>query len=376
MLKIPFNKASLTGNELRYIQQAVEQGHISGDGFFTKKCCEFFEQQFTARKVLLTPSCTHALEIAAILLDLKPGDEVILPSFAFVTTANAFALRGAKPVFVDVRPDTFNLDETQVASKITATTKAIVTLHYAGVSCEMDPIMNIASQHGIRVVEDAAQGVNAKYKGRYLGTIGDFGAYSFHETKNYTCGEGGALVLNHAEDIERAEIVRQKGTNRNQFFRGETDKYTWCDLGSSYVLSDVLAAFLYAQLEQLNEIAVKRRLIYERYSDALTPLQEAGKIVLPIIPSHCESNFHLFHVLFESQAVRDRVMDGLKEKGILAVFHYVPLHSSPMGLKFGYRQGEFPITEDVSARLLRLPFYNTLSLSEIDFIAKSIGELL
>jgi len=376
MLKIPFNKASLTGNELRYIQEAVEQGHISADGSFTKRCCEFLERQFRAQKILLTPSCTHALEIAAILLDLAAGDEVILPSFAFVTTANAFVLRGARPIFVDIRPDTLNLDEAQIAERMTSRTKAIVALHYAGVACEMDAIMSLASQHGIRVVEDAAQGVNAKYKGRFLGTIGDFAAYSFHETKNYTCGEGGALVLNHAQDVERAEIVRQKGTNRNQFFRGETDKYTWTDLGSSYVLSDVLAAFLFAQLEQLNEIALKRRLIYERYFEALKPLRDAGKLVLPVIPQHCESNFHLFHVLFQSQQIRNQVMDGLKSKGILAVFHYIPLHSSPMGMKFGYRQGQFPITEDVSGRLLRLPFYNTLSMSEVDWIAESIGKLL
>lgn len=375
MYKIPFNKASLTGNELRYIQEAVEQGHISGDGFFTRKCCDLMEQRFDAKKILLTPSCTDALEIAAILLDLKQGDEVILPSFAFVTTANAFVLRGAKPVFIDIRSDTLNLDETRIESRITPRTKAIIALHYAGVSCDMDTILSVANKRGIPVVEDAAQGVNARYKSRYLGTMGDLGAYSFHETKNYTCGEGGALVINRERYVERSEIVRQKGTNRNQFFRGQTDKYTWCDLGSSYVLSDVLAAFLYAQLEQLDGIAKKRKSIFDAYLDDLRPLQDSGKIRLPIIPDECESNFHLFHILLESEKERNRIMDGLKAAGILSVFHYVPLHTSPMGISFGYRQGEFPVTEDLSGRLLRLPFYNSLSDAEIHLITTTIRNL-
>lgn len=376
MYKIPFNKPTLLGNEIQYLQEAVAGGHMSGDGPFTKRCSEFLEQLCGAKKVLLTSSCTHALEIAALLLDLHEGDEVILPSFAFVTTANAFVLRGARPVFVDIRPDTLNMDESLIRDRITSRTRAIIPLHYAGISCEMDPILALASKNGVAVVEDAAQGVGARYRGRPLGTIGDAGAYSFHETKNISCGEGGALILNRPDWIERAEIIRQKGTNRNKFFRGETDKYTWCDLGSSYVLSDALAAFLLAQLEQLEFVRQKRREIFLAYHNSLRELEEAGKIRLPVIPDNVETNHHLFYMILESERIRDHVMNGLKRQGILAVFHYVPLHTSPMGLHFGYQRGELPLTEDLSARLLRLPFYNSLTEEQVELISKHVKALI
>ena len=370
--KIPFNKPTLTGNELDYIRKSVESGKVSGDGLFSRKCHQFLEKTFGIKKALLTTSCTHALEMAAILLELKPGDEVIVPSYTFVSTANAFVLRGATPVFVDIRPDTLNVDETLIPEKITNRTKAIFVMHYAGVGCEMDTIMDIAHAHNLVVVEDAAQGINARYKNQYLGAIAPLGTYSFHETKNYICGEGGALLINDERFIERAEIIREKGTNRSKFFRGEVDKYTWVDIGSSYLPSDILAAYLYAQLEHLDEIQKKRKSIYRFYHENLKDLENEGKLRLPIIPPECSSNYHLFYILLPTEEKRDTVMNRLKERSILSVFHYIPLHLSPMGRKLGYQEGDFPITENLSSRLLRLPFYNSLTQGELDYIITSL----
>lgn len=375
-IKVPFNKPSFTGNELEYISNAVSNAHISGDGPYTKKCHELLEKRFNAKKVLLTTSCTHALELASILLDLKEGDEIIVPSYTFVSTVNAFMLRGAKPVFIDIREDTKNIDEKLIESKITKKTKAIFPVHYAGIACEMDEIMKIANKHGLYVVEDAAQGVSSKYKGKYLGTISNLGCFSFHETKNFICGEGGALVINDERFIERAEIIREKGTNRSKFFRGEIDKYTWVDIGSSYLPSDVLAAFLYAQLENMDEINMMRKNIYERYYKGFLDFIREGLVELPTIPNDCSSNHHMFYLLLNSEVKRDNLIQSLREKGINSVFHYVPLHTSPMGLKLGYRKGELPVTEDISKRLLRLPFYNSLTSEEQDFVIKEIKSCL
>lgn len=362
--RIPFNKPFIAGKELYYIAQAVFSGHIAGDGLFTKKCQSLMEEKFDARKILLTHSCTAALEMAAILCEVGPGDEVILPSFTFVSTANAFYLRGAKLVFVDIRPDTLNIDETKIEDVITERTKVIVPVHYAGVACEMDTIMTIAHQHNLLVVEDAAQGVNAKYKETFLGTIGDMAAYSFHETKNFICGEGGAIIINNENFIERAEIIREKGTNRSQFFRGEVDKYTWVDVGSSYLPSDLLAAFLYAQLENMQEISKRRDQLFDYYYKALIPLVNDGKIRLPFVSSECQSNNHLFYILLEDEDTRNALMDHLRSKGILGVFHYLSLHLSPVGKTMGYQQGQLPVTESMSGRLLRLPFYYDLKPEE------------
>jgi len=373
---IPFNKPYMAGKELYYIAQSVLSGHTSGDGAFSKKCEKFFERAFLAKKTLLTTSCTSALEMAALLCDLKPGDEVIVPSFTFVSTVNAFVLRGVHPVFIDIRPDTKNIDEKLIEQAITNKTKAIVPVHYAGVSCEMDSINDIAKQNNLFVIEDAAQGVNAKYKNQYLGTLGDMGTYSFHETKNFICGEGGALVINNNKFIERAEILREKGTNRSQFFRGQVDKYTWVDIGSSYVPSDLLAAFLYGQLEQMDDINAKRKKIYHNYYNALKPLADKGLIELPVIPEHCESNFHMFYILLKDIQQRTELIAYLKSHSIHAVFHYVPLHSSPMGEKLGYKNGQLPVTESVSERLLRLPFYYELTENNIESISQKISEFL
>jgi dTDP-4-amino-4,6-dideoxygalactose transaminase len=320
----------------------------------------------------MTTSCTTALEMAAILCEVGEGDEVVLPSYTFVSTANAFHLRGARLVFVDVRPDTLNLDEAKLEAALTPRTKVIVPVHYAGVGCEMDVILRLAAAGGIRVVEDAAQGVNARYRGRYLGTLGDLGAFSFHETKNFICGEGGALLLGDEALVERAEIIREKGTNRSQFFRGEVDKYTWVDIGSSFLPSDILMAFLYAQLENMEPITARRRHIHGRYQAALRPLEERGLLTLPSIPDHCETNHHMFYVLARDGATRDALMGHLKEHGILAVFHYVPLHTSPMGLRMGYEPGTLPVTESVSERLLRLPFFYGLEDPEVDAVVQEI----
>ena len=375
-MKIPFNKPYLTGKELGYIQESLKSGNIVGNGGFTKKCESLMEEIFGAKKVLLTGSCTDAIEMASLLANLETDDEVIVPSFTFVSTVNAFILRGAKPVFVDIREDTLNMDETKIEEKITGRTKAIFPVHYAGVSCEMDTIMDIAGRYKLSVVEDAAQGVYAKYKGRYLGAIGNLGTYSFHGTKNYTCGEGGALVINDESLIERAEILREKGTNRSKFLRGEIDKYTWVDVGSSFLLSDVLASFLYAQLENLDEINRKRKAIFEFYYENLKELEEAGELRLPIISDGCETNYHLFYILLHSEEKRNFLMDQLKDAGIQAVFHYVPLHNSPMGMRFGYRDGDLPLTESLSGRLLRLPFYADLELEEQKFIVDIVKKIL
>lgn len=373
-MKILFNKPFVVGKELFYISQSVISGHISGDGSFSQKCEYFFESTFSAHKVLMTTSCTSALEMAALLCNLSEGDEVILPPYTFVSTANAFKLRNINLKFVDIRLDTKNLDESLIEEAITENTKVIVPVHYAGVSCEMDEINKIAKKHGLYVIEDAAQGVNAKYKNQYLGTIGDIGAYSFHETKNYICGEGGAIILNNESFIERAEILRQKGTNRNQFFRGQVEKYTWVDIGSSYVPSDLLSAFLYSQLEHLDEINEKRKLIYFSYYEQLKSLQDMGLVNLPIIPEHCETNYHMFYILVKDFTTRSLLISHLKELGVQAVFHYIPLHTSPMGREMGYKQGMFPVTETISEQILRLPFYYELSEDEIDFVVKSIFE--
>ncbi len=359
-MRIPFNKPFIVGKELYYMAQAVTLGNVAADGHFTKACSRLMEERFGIRKVLLVPSGTAALELAALLCELQPGDEVILPSYTFVSTASAFVRVGARPVFVDIRPDTLNLDETKIEAAITERTRVIVPVHYAGVACDMDRIMDIARRHNLLVVEDAAQGVNAFYKGRALGSIGHLGCYSFHETKNYICGEGGALCINDERFIERAEILRDKGTNRQKFFRGEVDKYTWVDVGSSYVMAEILAAFLYGQLEHLDDILARRREIYEYYATHLRPLEEAGHLRLPRIPPECQSNYHLFFILAPDKPTRDALLTHLKSEGIHAVFHYVPLHTSPMGRTFGYGEGDLPVTEDLAGRLLRLPLFYEL----------------
>ena len=377
MKHISFNKSFLAGNELKYIEQAVLSGQIKGDGPFTKKCNEWMEQKFNAEKVLLTTSCTSALEMSAILCDIKPGDEVIMPSYTFVSTANAFVIRGAKPVFVDIRLDTLNIDETKIEAAITPKTKAIVPVHYAGVACEMDTIMRIAKKHNLFVIEDAAQGVMAKYKGKFLGTIGDLGTYSFHETKNYSSGEGGAIVINNPEMIERAEIIREKGTNRSKFFRGEVDKYTWVDVGSSYLPSEIIAAFLFAQLEKAEKINQKRLEIWQNYYDELKELEEKKILRLPIIPDNCQHNAHMFYIILRDEKTRNNLMDFLKkEKNILSVFHYVPLHSAPLGRKAAPNNPNLPITDDLNTRLLRLPFYYNLTKEEQTYIIESVKDFL
>jgi dTDP-4-amino-4,6-dideoxygalactose transaminase len=359
--RIPFNKPFIVGKELYYIAQAVTYGNIAGDGYFTKRCSESLEERFQIPKVLLTPSCTAALEMAALLCGLGPGDEVILPSFTFVSTANAVVRLGAQPAFVDIRPDTLNMDEALIEPAISPRTKAIFPVHYAGVGCEMGRILELATRHNLLVVEDAAQGVNSWHETRALGSIGSMGAYSFHETKNYICGEGGALCINDPRLVERAEILRDKGTNRKQFLKGRVDKYTWVDVGSSYVPSEICSAFLYAQLEMMDAISARRRTLYQVYQTMLEPLEAEGLLRLPRIPGNCTSNYHLFYILLPDRPTRDGLMTHLQDKGILAVFHYVPLHSSPMGEKLGYRPGDLPITEELSARLLRLPLYYDLT---------------
>jgi dTDP-4-amino-4,6-dideoxygalactose transaminase len=361
---IPFNKPFIVGKELYYIAQAVTRGNIGGDGYFTQACSRLLEERFGISRILLTPSCTAALETAAILADLGPGDEAILPSFTFVSTANAVARLGARPVFVDICPETLNIDDSKIESAINDRTKAILPVHYAGVACRMDRIMQIARDHGLKVIEDAAQGVNAFHKGRALGSIGDLGAFSFHETKNFICGEGGALCVNDLDLLSRAEILRDKGTNRKQFFRGQVDKYTWVDVGSSYVPSEICSAFLYAQLEMMDEITEVRRGRFEFYREQLEPLEQQGLLRLPRVPAECSGNHHLFYIILASQDARDGLIEHLRRHQILAVFHYVPLHSSPMGLHYGYREGDLPVTEDLSRRLLRLPLYHEITEEE------------
>jgi dTDP-4-amino-4,6-dideoxygalactose transaminase len=370
--RIPFNKPHLTGRELEYIEQCLDSDKLCGDGSFTHRCQRLMQEQFGAGQVLLTTSGTAAIEMAALLCDVQPGDEVIMPSYTFVSTANAFVLRGAKPVFVDIRRDTLNLDEKLIEQAITPRTKVIVPVHYAGIACEMDAINDIAARHGLRVVEDAAQGVNATYRGGYLGTLGDFGCYSFHETKNFVCGEGGALVTKHAGDRERAEIIREKGTNRSQFFRGQVDKYTWVDVGSSFLPADILAAFLLAQLEHTTSITAKRRRVHEHYERTLQPLVQRGLVTLPWWPEHCGPNYHMFYLVTESLAARTALIEHLQAAGILAVFHYVPLHTSPIGLSMGYRAGMLPMTESISDCLVRLPFYADMTEAELDSVTSEI----
>jgi len=359
--RIPFNKPEIVGDELRYIREAVESGHLSGDGAFTKRCSALLERELGVGRVLLTTSCTHALEMCALLLDVQPGDEVVVPSFAFVSTVNAFVLRGAQPVFVDVRPDTLNLDEKLVAERVGPRTKAIVALHYAGVACEMDELGRIARDAGTSLVEDAAHALFGSYRGRALGSFGRLATLSFHETKNVSCGEGGALLVNDPALVERAEILREKGTNRSRFFRGEIDKYTWVDLGSSWLPSEVLAAYLWAQLEARDRIQRARERVWRRYRDELTGWAQAHDVRLPILPPHCGPAWHMFQLVLPSLDARQRLTEHLRARGILAVFHYLPLHLSPMGRRLGGRPGDCPVTEDLSDRLLRLPFYNGLA---------------
>lgn len=374
MTHIPFNRPSLVGKEFEYMQEAIANWHISGDGTFTRKCNALLEEALGVPKVLLTTSCTHALEMAALLLEIEPGDEVIVPSFTFVTTANAFVLRGAKPVFADIRPDTLNIDERQVERLITPQTKAILVVHYAGVGCEMENLCEIAQRHSVAIVEDNAHGLLGKYKGRFLGTFGSLASLSFHETKNFTCGEGGALLINDLRYAERAEIIREKGTNRSRFFRGQVDKYTWVDLGSSYLPSDILAAFLYAQLEAREQIQAIRRRVWEYYYDHLQQWAEEKGVQLPVVPSHCEQPYHLFHLLFPSLEQRQAFMDHLRAHDVSSVFHYLPLHLSEMGRRFGGKAGDCPVTEDVADRLARLPFHNSLTGEDLERVVRLVKQ--
>ncbi len=374
LMKIPFNKPFTIGAELENIARAVAEGHLSGDGSYTKRCHRWLEERLGCRKALLTHSCTAALEMAAILADISPGDEVIMPSFTFVSTANAFVLRGGVPVFVDIRPDTLNLDERQIEAAVTAATRAIVPVHYAGVPCEMDAIGAIAAKHGFLVVEDAAQAILSSYKGRRPGAMGHLGCLSFHETKNMISGEGGALLVNDPKLVARAEIVREKGTNRSQFFRGEVDKYTWVDIGSSFLPSELVGAFLYAQLEQADAITAKRRRLCAAYRGGLAGLERAGRLRLPQPePSGTAGNGHMFYILLNDLAARTALIRHLKARGIHAVFHYVPLHSSPAGMKFGRASGTMAVTDDVAARLLRLPLYYDLTEDEVANIVAAIA---
>ncbi len=360
-LHIPFNRPFFTGKEFEYIRQAIDCGQLSGDGMFTKKCHSLLEYTLGVPKAMLTTSCTHALEMAALLLDIKPGDEIIMPSFTFVSTANAFVLRGARPVFADIRPDTLNIDETQLEQLITPRTRSIIVVHYAGVGCEMDYIMDLAGRNGIPVVEDNAHGLFGKYRGNYLGTFGCLATQSFHETKNFTCGEGGALLINDPRYIERAEIIREKGTDRSRFFRGQVDKYTWVDTGSSYLPSDILGAFLYAQLEAREMIQSRRKRIWEHYHEHLKGWADDFRVQVPFVPAHCEHPYHMYFLLLPSLEKRQALIAYLNAREVNSVFHYVPLHLSVMGRRFGGKKGDCPVTEDVSDRLLRLPFHNDLT---------------
>lgn len=370
--RIPFNKPAIVGHELTYIADAILRGHSAGDGCYTSRCHEILQQELDCHRALLTTSCTHALELCALLLKIQPGDEVIVPSFTFVSTVNAFVLRGAKPVFIDVRSDTLNMDETLLEECITPRTKAIVPVHYAGVGCEMDAITAAAERRGVKIVEDNAHGLFARYKGKYLGTFGQLATQSFHETKNVICGEGGALIINDPAYVERAEIHREKGTNRSSFFRGEVDKYTWVDVGSSYLPSDLLAAFLLAQLEKYQEIRNARQRIWQTYEEGLSDWARDLGVSLPHIPQHVEQSYHMFYMLMPSLEARTRLIEYLKARSILAVFHYVPLHLSGMGLRFGGRAGAHPVTESVSDRLVRLPFYNDLAPDQQNEVIETV----
>ena len=369
---IAFNVPPYVGKELIYIEEAIRARKLCGDGEFTKKCSKWLEDQTGSAKALLTTSCTHALEMAAYLSDIQPGDEVIMPSYTFVSTADAFVLRGARIVFVDIRPDTMNIDENLIEAAITEKTRAIVPVHYAGVACEMDKIMEIAKKYNLKVIEDAAQGVDACYKGKALGTIGDFGCYSFHETKNYTMGEGGALLFQDDRYQERAEILREKGTDRSKFFRGQVDKYRWMDFGSSYLPSELNAAYLYAQLEARDRIFHKRMEIYNYYNENLAPLAAEGKVEQPYVPAECSHNAHMYYLKVRNMDVRTQLLEYLREKGIYSVFHYIPLHSSPAGMKFGRFSGEDVYTTRESERLLRLPMFYNLDMESVKYVTDTV----
>ncbi|HIK28607.1 MAG: dTDP-4-amino-4,6-dideoxygalactose transaminase [Oscillatoriaceae bacterium SKW80] len=374
MYKIPFNKPYMTGKELWYISQAHHAGQLAGDGNFTKKCHQWLESQTNCQKALLTHSCTAALEMSAILADLEPGDEVIMPSYTFVSTANAFVLRGAVPVFIDIRPDTLNLDETLVAAAITNRTRAIVPVHYAGVGCEMDTLQEIAQKHQLMLIEDAAQGIMAYYKGKPLGSFGDLACFSFHETKNIIAGEGGALIINNPHLSEQAEIIREKGTNRSKFFRGQVDKYTWIEKGSSYLPGELIAAFLYAQLEEAQAIINTRLKLWNYYHQLLEPLELAGKLRRPIIPPHCQHNGHMYYIILPDLQTRTKLIAFLQEQGINSVFHYVPLHSSPAGQRYGRVGSSMDNTNRISECLLRLPLFPELGLASIEKIVSCIKD--
>lgn len=371
---ISFNVPPCIGTEMKYIEEAIQSHKICGDGKFTKKCSRWIEETTGTAKALLTTSCTHATEMAAILADIKPGDEVIMPSYTFVSTADAFVLRGAKAVFVDIRPDTMNIDETLIEDAITDKTRAIVPVHYAGVSCEMDTIMDIAKRYNLYVIEDAAQGVSSTYKGKALGTIGDYGCFSFHETKNYSMGEGGALLIKNAENILKAEIIREKGTNRSQFFRGEIDKYTWMEAGSSYLPSELNAAYLWGQLENVDKIFESRMNAWNLYYKLLEPLAQEGKIELPVIPEGCEHNAHMFYIKTKGLTERTELINYLKQNDIKAVFHYIPLHTAPAGKKYGVFHGEDKYTTLESERILRLPLYYGIGQNDVEQVVDKIYE--
>lgn len=372
---IPFNKPYMTGKELWYIAQAHGRGHLAGDGGYTRLCNQWIEQRSGSARALLTHSCTAALEMAALLADMQPGDEVIMPSYTFVSTANAFVLRGAVPVFVDIRADTLNLDETLLEAAVTPRTKAIVPVHYAGVGCEMDAIGEIARRHGLLVIEDAAQAVMSSYKGRPLGAIGDLAAISFHETKNLISGEGGALLVNNPRFIERAEVIREKGTNRSQFFRGQVDKYTWVDVGSSFLPGEIIAAFLWAQMEEVDAITRRRLAMWGSYHQWFADAERAGKLRRPVVPGHCVHNAHMYYILLPDLQCRSAVIDRLKALGVHSVFHYVPLHSAPAGRRYGRAHGELPVTDDVADRLLRLPLWVGLEAQQVEVIQTVLASL-
>jgi len=371
-LRVDFNRPVILGREMEYMAEAIANAHISGDGPFTKKCHALLQEALGIPKALLTTSCTHALEMAAILLNVQDGDEVIVPDFTFVSTINAFVLRGARPVFLDIRPDTLNLDESRLEAAITPRTKAIIPVHYAGIGCEMDTILEIAQRHNIAVVEDNAHGLFAKYKGQFLGTFGVMATQSFHETKNFTSGEGGALLINDPELVERAEIIREKGTDRSRFFRGQVDKYTWVDIGSSYLPSDILAAFLYGQLEQRERIQSHRKGLWETYDLALKDWAQKNNVKLPTVPAHTEQSYHMYYILLPSLDLRQKFIQYLRDLGIYSVFHYLPLHLSDMGQRFGGKPGDCPVAEDISDRLVRLPFHNGLTNSEQEIAIEAI----
>ncbi len=373
---IPFNRPYLSGNEESYVLRVLREGHLSGDGSFTASCHALLQEALHVEKVLLTTSGTHALEMAALLLELRPGDEVIVPSFTFTSTANAFALHGGRPVFADVRVDTLNIDEDRIERLVTERTRAVVVVHYAGVGCEMEAISHLAARRGIAVIEDNAHGLFGRYRGRFLGTFGITAALSFHETKNFTSGEGGALIINDGSLIERAEIIREKGTNRSRFFRGETDKYTWVDIGSSYLPSEILAAVLLAQLQERESIQARRRRIWESYQEHLSGWATERGITMPVVPIHCEQSFHMFYLLMPSRQMRDDTIARLKARSILSVFHYLPLHLSEMGRRLGGKRGDCPVTEDVSDRLIRLPFYTGMTEEEQCRVVAALKESL